>query len=151
MKLFYQSILPILIVGVFTFSCTKGDDAAPILSVSVSELSIPSKGIQSEITVISNEKWRISNSGSSWLQVSQVSGNSGTYMIELSAGVNSTGVTRTAVVTINSDNGQTRRVLCSQLDYEDLEENFANVSPKLITNNSNPLLDFMLTADPTAM
>ena len=151
MKLFYQSILPILIVGVFTFSCTKGDDAAPILSVSVSELSIPSKGIQSEITVISNEKWRISNSGSSWLQVSQVSGNSGTYMIELSAGVNSTGVTRTAVVTINSDNGQTRRVLCSQLDYEDLEEKFANVSPKLLTNNANPLLDFMLTADPTAM
>ncbi|SNR30295.1 glycoside hydrolase family 43 protein [Flavobacterium sp. ov086] len=32
-----------------------------------------------------------------------------------------------------------------------LEEKFANVSPKLLTNNANPLLDFMFTADPTAI
>ncbi len=35
--------------------------------------------------------------------------------------------------------------------YENLEEKFANVSPKLISNNANPLLDFMFTADPTAV
>jgi arabinoxylan arabinofuranohydrolase len=34
---------------------------------------------------------------------------------------------------------------------ENLEEKFANVSPKLLTNNANPLLDFMFTADPTAV
>ena len=34
---------------------------------------------------------------------------------------------------------------------EHLEEKFANVSPKLLTNNTNPLLDFMFTADPTAI
>jgi arabinoxylan arabinofuranohydrolase len=34
---------------------------------------------------------------------------------------------------------------------EHLEEKFANVSPKLLTNNANPLLDFMFTADPTAI
>ena len=34
---------------------------------------------------------------------------------------------------------------------EKLEEKFANVSPKLLTNNTNPLLDFMFTADPTAV
>lgn len=113
-KLFDQFILPILIAGVFAFSCKEGDDAAPILSVSVSELSIPIEGIQSEITVICNEKWRISNSGSTWLQVSQVTGNSGTSTIELSAGVNETGTTRTAVLSISSDNGQSRRVTCSQ-------------------------------------
>ncbi|MBF4488105.1 family 43 glycosylhydrolase, partial [Flavobacterium sp. CSZ] len=32
-----------------------------------------------------------------------------------------------------------------------LEEKFATVSPKLLTNNANPLLDFMFTADPTAI
>ncbi len=32
-----------------------------------------------------------------------------------------------------------------------LEEKFANVSPKLTSNNANPLLDFMFTADPTAV
>src|SRR5215216_2741842 len=34
---------------------------------------------------------------------------------------------------------------------EKLEKKFANVSPKLLTNNANPLLDFMFTADPTAV
>jgi arabinoxylan arabinofuranohydrolase len=34
---------------------------------------------------------------------------------------------------------------------EDLEAKFANVSPKLTSNNANPLLDFMFTADPTAI
>ncbi len=34
---------------------------------------------------------------------------------------------------------------------ESLEEKFANVSPKLTSNNANPLLDFMFTADPTAV
>jgi arabinoxylan arabinofuranohydrolase len=29
---------------------------------------------------------------------------------------------------------------------ENLEEKFANVSPKLTSNNANPLLDFMFTA-----
>ncbi|MDQ0640988.1 arabinoxylan arabinofuranohydrolase [Pedobacter sp. W3I1] len=32
-----------------------------------------------------------------------------------------------------------------------LAEKFANVSPKLTSNNVNPLLDFMFTADPTAV
>jgi arabinoxylan arabinofuranohydrolase len=150
-KRFYRFILPILIVGVFTFSCKKDDDAAPILSVSMSGLSIPEEGITSEFTVICNEKWSISNSGSSWLHVSQVNGNSGTSKIELSADINNTSSTRTAVLTITSDNGQSRRVTCSQLRYENLEEKFANVSPKLLTNNANPLLDFMFTADPTAV
>ena len=34
---------------------------------------------------------------------------------------------------------------------ENLEEKFTNVSPKLLSNNANPLLDFMFTADPTAV
>jgi arabinoxylan arabinofuranohydrolase len=34
---------------------------------------------------------------------------------------------------------------------ETLEEKFASVSPKLISDNANPLLDFMFTADPTAV
>jgi len=34
---------------------------------------------------------------------------------------------------------------------ENLEVKFANVSPKLTSNNANPLLDFMFTADPTAV
>ncbi|MES2650009.1 MAG: glycoside hydrolase family 43 protein [Bacteroidota bacterium] len=34
---------------------------------------------------------------------------------------------------------------------EKLHEKYANVSPKLVSGNANPLLDFMFTADPTAV
>jgi arabinoxylan arabinofuranohydrolase len=34
---------------------------------------------------------------------------------------------------------------------ENLAEKFANVSPKLTSDNANPLLDFIFTADPTAV
>jgi endoglucanase len=129
-KLFYRFILAILMVGVVTFSsCKEGEDAAPILSVSVSEVSIPIEGITSEFTVICNDKWRISNSGSSWLQVSQVSGNSGTYTIEVSAGLNNTSTTRTAILTINSDNGQSRRITYSQPTYIFPSYNTAPIPP----------------------
>jgi arabinoxylan arabinofuranohydrolase len=147
-KIFYLFILPVLIAR--PISACKEDDAESELIVSISELAIPVEGTKVDITISCNEKWRISNSAS-WLQVSQVSGNSGTFTIELSAGINSTSATRTAVLTVNSDNGQSRRVTCSQLRFESLEEKFANVSPKLLTNNTNPLLDFMFTADPTAI
>ena len=148
-KLFYILILPALIAGAFISAC-KEDDVEPELTVSISELAILAEGTEVDITISCNEKWRISNSAS-WLQASQVSGNSGTFTIQISAGLNETGTTRTAVLTISSDNGQSRRVICSQLSYERLEEKFANVSPKLLTNNTNPLLDFMFTADPTAV
>lgn len=39
----------------------------------------------------------------------------------------------------------------SNVINEQLEKKFANVSPKLISNNANPLLDFIFTADPTAV
>jgi arabinoxylan arabinofuranohydrolase len=39
----------------------------------------------------------------------------------------------------------------SKVVNENLAAKFANVSPKLLTNNANPLLDFMFTADPTAV
>jgi len=39
----------------------------------------------------------------------------------------------------------------SKLVSEKLEEKFTNVSPKLTSNNANPLLDFIFTADPTAV
>jgi endoglucanase len=129
-KLFNRFILAIMMVGVVTFSsCKEGEDAAPVLSVSVSELSIPIEGITSEFTVVCNEKWRISNSGSSWLQVSQVSGSSGTYTIEVSVGINNTSTTRTAILTISSDNGQSRRITCSQPSYIFPSYNTSPIAP----------------------
>jgi arabinoxylan arabinofuranohydrolase len=157
----YKKLVLILLAIVFVSAC-KEDNEAAVLSVSGPDITIPAGGSMpkinisdlggvSEITITCNDKWRISNPGSLWLQVSQVSGNGGTSTIALSADINNTSSTRSAVLTINSDNGQSRSITCSQIRYESLEEKFANVSPKLMSGNANPLLDFMFTADPTAV
>jgi endoglucanase len=114
-KLYKMFALPVLVAIFFvsTSSC-KEDDAGPVLTVSESEREILAEGDTFEITVTSNENWRIANPSAGWLLISKTSGNSGTYTIELSAGVNDTGITRTAVLTINADNGQARRLLVSQ-------------------------------------
>lgn len=106
--------LPILLSIVLLSACKGEDDAEPVLSVSTSELSIPAEGSTSEITVVCSEKWRLSNPASAWLLISQTNGNSGTSTIQLTAGTNGTGITRTAVLTVNSDNGQARRISVSQ-------------------------------------
>jgi aryl-phospho-beta-D-glucosidase BglC (GH1 family) len=72
------------------------------------------EGSKSEITITCNNNWRISNPAQEWLTISQVSGNSGTSTVELSTGANSTGATRTAILVVNSDNGQARRITLSQ-------------------------------------
>jgi aryl-phospho-beta-D-glucosidase BglC (GH1 family) len=114
-ELFKRFFLPILLAVVFISGCKEDNDAEPQLSVSISNLSIPPAGSTTEITVTSGDNWRISNSGAAWLMVSQSNGNKGTSTFEVSAGINATGGTRTAVVTIDSDNGQARRVSVSQL------------------------------------
>jgi endoglucanase len=135
-KLFYPFILSILIVSVFTFSC-KEDDETPVLSVSGSDITIPTGGVTpqvfisefggtSEITITCNEKWSINNLAA-WLMISEITGNSGTTTIELSAAPNTIGATRSVILTINSDNGQARRLSVSQASQ--LYPSY-NLSPK---------------------
>ena len=87
------------------------------------------------------------------VQKSQSSGGPGNVTLKLTASANNTGASREAIVTINASNGDTRQIEVTQPEEvnEDLEAKFARVSPKLLTNNGNPLLDFMFTADPTAI
>ncbi|MEO7991280.1 MAG: cellulase family glycosylhydrolase [Chryseolinea sp.] len=118
--------LQMLLATVFLSAC-KESDAEPQLSVSISDLSIPAEGIETEFTVMCNEKWRTGNPAPAWLSISQTSGNSGTSTIELSAVPNATGTTRTATLTITSDNGQARRIKLSQMSQ--LYPSY-NTSPK---------------------
>jgi endoglucanase len=134
-KLFYRFVLPILMVSVFSFSC-KEDDEAPVLSVSGSDITIPGGvtpqiaiselGGMSEITITCNKTWSITNPAA-WLVISEITGNSGTTPVELSAGPNTTGATRSVILTIHSNNGQARRLSVSQASQ--LYPSY-NLSPK---------------------
>ena len=102
-----------LIIVISFFSCGK-EGVEPQLSVSATTISFPAEGGASEITVMSSDQWSINNSAASWLQLSQDRGNSGDATIQVSASANAIGSTRTAILVINSPNGQARRISVSQ-------------------------------------
>src|SRR5688572_28125678 len=91
---YMKFVLTILLAITFVFAC-KEDDEAPLLSVSgpdittpigggTPEINISEMGGTSEITITCNENWSISNPVA-WLMISEITGNSGTTTIELSA------------------------------------------------------------------
>lgn len=124
----------------------------PQFTVSSLQIVFESGGSSSDVTIISNSNWTAtSNTSLPWLTISQSSGGPGNVTLKLTANANNTGAGREAIVTIKASNSDARQIQVTQPDNEDLEAKFARVSPKLLTNNGNPLLDFMFTADPTAI
>lgn len=126
LKHFYKIVLLLVFTG-FSVSCSNNDDEAPELSVSVKTVSFESEGGTSEeITIEANSAWSISNSAS-WLQLTETSGNGEATVITLTALSNGT-LSRSAIVTVEADNGQARRIIVTQLGS--LYPSY-NLSPKL--------------------
>jgi hypothetical protein len=113
-------LMAFLWVTTFT-SCGNADDVEPLLDVSTTSVSIPAEGGTSNITVTSNDQWSIANSASSWLQLSQTSGNSGSTEIQFTVSPNATGSTRSTIMDLSSQNGQVRRIKVSQ-DSQDSQD-----------------------------
>jgi endoglucanase len=107
-------VLGFLIAIMSLISCKKKSNTAAELSVSPTTVSFPAEGGTSGISVTCNAQWSVSNPATSWLQVSQAAGNSGSATIQLTAVANATGATRSVVLIVNSSNGQARRVTVSQ-------------------------------------
>ena len=109
----YSMIGCLISVLVFT-GCKKKNDAVTLeLSASPSEINLPAEGGAADLTINGNAQWSISNLAS-WLQLSKSSGNSGSSSIQLTATSNETGSTRSTFLSVNSSNGQARRVKVSQ-------------------------------------
>ncbi|WP_184549421.1 family 43 glycosylhydrolase [Mucilaginibacter sp. FT3.2] len=143
----------LLLVPLFSFSCKKKQVVPPSqFTVSSVQVVFESEGSSSNVSITGNDNWTATaNSSSIWFTISQASGGPGNVTLKLTANANNTGAGREATVTIKASNGDARQIQVSQPDNQDLEAKFAKVSPKLLTNNGNPLLDFMFTADPTAI
>lgn len=121
MKTFNMKIrYPYKALGVFTavallLSCKKKGDPIAELLVTPTAIAFPAEGGMMDLSITCNASWSISNTASSWLQLSGTSGNSGNTMVHLSTiGQNGTGSSYSAVLTVNSSNGQARRVTVSQ-------------------------------------
>lgn len=104
----------LLVAVLFLTSCQKkADPIAAELSASPSEISLPAGVGTTDLTISGNAQWSVDNSAP-WLQLSKTAGNSGSSTIQLTAGANGTGATRSIILTVNSSNGQSRRVTVSQ-------------------------------------
>jgi len=113
-KMSRHTTIGFLIAGLFVLGCKKKDTPAPELTVSPSEITLSAEGGTADVTVNGNAQWTVSNPGSSWLQLSKSTGNSGSDVVKLTAALNGTGSTRSTFLSVNSSNGQARRVKVSQ-------------------------------------
>src|SRR5689334_20373317 len=104
----------LLIAILFFTGCKKKSDSANAeLSASPSEINFSAAGGTADLTISGNADWTISNAAT-WLQLSKSSGNSGNNTIQLTSPSNETGSSRSVYLSINSTNGQARRVKVSQ-------------------------------------
>ena len=111
----FYKIMLLLLITVFSASCSKNDDEAPQLMVSAKTVSFePEGGTSEEINIEANSTWSISNSAASWLQLSKASGNNGTTATTITVASNETQFTRSVVLTVEAANGQARRITITQ-------------------------------------
>ena len=94
-------------------SCSKTAELEPQLSVSPASASFPATGGTLAVGVTCNDNWKVSNPAS-WLQLDKTSGGNGSDSIHLTTKLNDTGTIRSAILSVDSENGQARRVSVSQ-------------------------------------
>ena len=137
LSIFYKIVLLMIVTG-FSVSCSNNGDIAPQLSVSVKTVSFDSEGGTSEeITIEANSKWSISNTATSWLQLTQTNGNGEATVIKLTALSNETPLTRSATLSVNADNGQVRRITVTQLAQLYPSYNLSPIAPDSTGMSSN--------------
>ena len=95
--------------------CHKAETATSPITLSNTTDTLPETGGTVALTVTSNAAWTIDTTGLGWLHLSPSSGNSGKAVINLSAPANSTGLSRSVMLTVNFANDQSRRVTVVQL------------------------------------
>jgi arabinoxylan arabinofuranohydrolase len=157
MKKGYVIFLGLLFLATLLSLACKKKQVVPPPQLTVSSLQVAFEpgGSSANISITGNVNWTATaNTSVPWLTISRSSGGPGNVTLKLTANANNTGAARQAIVTIKAPNSADKQIQVTQPELEvneDLEAKFARVSPKLLTNNANPLLDFMFTADPTAI
>ncbi|WP_239970639.1 cellulase family glycosylhydrolase [Confluentibacter citreus] len=105
-------LLCVIVTSISCSSSSEGED--PTLTVSVTEVSFDPDGGTSDVSLTTNGTWTVSNPATTWLQINNTSGGSGTATITITSGMNGSGLTRTAMITVTSSNGQARIIKVTQ-------------------------------------
>lgn len=106
----------IIVCAIFVaFGCKKNGTTTSQLTLANVTDTIPQNGGTVPLSFSCNAAWSVDSTGIGWLHLSQVSGNSGAATINLTAAGNASGISRSVLFTINSTNGQSRRITVLQL------------------------------------
>jgi len=108
-------VFGLIIAIVIAVSCKKTGTTASHLMLGNITDTIPESGGTVTLSFSADAAWSMDTTGTGWLQVSQTSGNSGAANINFTAAANSTGKSRSVLLNVNFNNGQSRRVTVLQL------------------------------------
>lgn len=104
----------LLFVLAAAISCSDNDSGkTPNLTVSEKEVSFDPEGGTLEIKIDCDDKWVIDNAAA-WLQVDKTTGDAGNTTVTLTTASNASGIARSVIISISSNNGQARRVKVNQ-------------------------------------
>ncbi|MGZ8553907.1 MAG: cellulase family glycosylhydrolase [Chitinophagaceae bacterium] len=112
MKIIY--VMAGVAITLLAISSCRKTKVSPQFSVSNITDTIPEGGGSKPLSFTCNDEWSIDTTGIGWLHLSQSSGNSGDASITLTAPANTTGISRTVLLKLNSANGQARRITVLQ-------------------------------------
>ncbi|PKQ46653.1 cellulase family glycosylhydrolase [Confluentibacter flavum] len=135
---FFLLLIAIVMVTV-SCSSNNSESEAPKLLVSETEVSFEPEGGTLEIAISTNDTWKITNSAA-WLQLNPTMGNAGEGVIALTLAINETGVTRSVILNVTSDNGQARRITVSQGAHLYPSYNVAPLAPDATGMGSNAVV-----------
>ena len=127
MKIIY-GIAGIFITLLAISSCKK-TKVSPQLSISNITDTIPENGGTKSLSFNCNDEWSIDTTGFGWVQISPVSGTSGDATITFTAPANTTGISRTVILKLNSANGQARRITVLQAPVIYASYNTSPIAP----------------------
>lgn len=128
-----------LCVAFLGFSACSADKETPQnlgiknLAVSTNKIDFESIGSGVDVTIKTDvTAWLLKSSDASWLKISETGGTSGSTIIKVTALENKTTKTRTAVVTLSSNEAESVQITVSQAGLAEVDGAFPNY-------NTNPL------------
>ncbi|MDR6845285.1 cellulase family glycosylhydrolase [Flavobacterium granuli] len=130
-------------LGLWACSPDSGTDKKPetiTISADASKIDFQTKGNAVAVKVTTNATaWTVTTSDASWIQLSQLSGGTGTTTLNITASENTTAATRTAVITVSTNQVASVQISVSQVGVTPIVSLYPSY-------NTNPL-----PADATGM
>ena len=113
-------ILCLAFLGIWACSSDSGTEeekpAAITLIADTNKIDFQNKGNVANVKVTTNANaWTVATSDATWIQLSQLSGGTGTTTFNITASENTTTAIRTAVITISSNQAASVKITVSQV------------------------------------